>query len=210
MSATTDSYFEDPYFEDPYFVNLAGSPTIAVRSQTVPITASARSSSVWPRNSRKALSLSLSLSLSEPAPMRELLPPARTKPMRDDTVRDIWESIRPGPRYTKVTYPERRSRRKMNLSVGGALLVIMPQKLMDVFMLGRCSHEFSWPRRAANGEYYQVCLVCASAYQYDWKTMRRGNRVDEPMADTTTVRRRSSKKQPTWMPRARRLRSQLP
>jgi hypothetical protein len=86
----------------------------------------------------------------------------------------------------------------------------MPQKLMDVFMLGRCSHEFSWPRRAANGEYYQVCLVCASAYQYDWKTMRRGNRVDEPMADTTTVRRRSSKKQPTWMPRARRLRSKLP
>ena len=60
----------------------------------------------------------------------------------------------------------------------------MPQKLMDVLMLGRCSHEFSWPRRAANGEYYQVCLVCASAYQYDWKTMRRGNRVDEPMADT--------------------------
>jgi hypothetical protein len=86
----------------------------------------------------------------------------------------------------------------------------MPQKLMDVFMLGRCSHEFSWPRRAASGEYYQVCLVCASAYQYDWKTMRRGNRVDEPMADTTTVRRRSSKKQPTWMPRARRLRSKLP
>ena len=81
---------------------------------------------------------------------------------------------------------------------------------MDVFMLGRCSHEFSWPRRAANGEYYQVCLVCASAYQYDWKTMRRGNRVDEPMADTAAVRRRSSKKQPTWMPRARRLRSKLP
>ena len=131
--------------------------------------------------------------------------------MRDGPVADIWESIRPKPRYTKVTYPERRSRRKMNLSVGrGALLVIMPQKLMDVLMMGRCSHEFAWPRRAANGEYYQVCLVCASAYQYDWKTMRRGNRVDEPLADTTTVRRRSSKKQPTWMPRARRLRSKLP
>ncbi len=77
-------------------------------------------------------------------------------------------------------------------------------------MLGRCSHEFSWPRRAPNGEYYQVCMVCASAYQYDWKTMRRGNRVDEPMADTTSARRRSTKKQPTWMPRARRLRSKLP
>ena len=81
---------------------------------------------------------------------------------------------------------------------------------MDVLMLGRCSHEFSWPRRAANGEYYQVCLVCATAYQYDWKTMRRGDRVDGPTAEATTVRRRSAKKQPTWMPRARRLRSKLP
>jgi hypothetical protein len=86
----------------------------------------------------------------------------------------------------------------------------MPQKLMDVLMLGRCSHEFSWPRRAASGEYYQVCLVCATAYQYDWKTMRRGDRVDGPTAEATTVRRRSGKKQPTWMPRARRLRSKLP
>src|SRR6202158_255994 len=127
MSATTDSYFEDPCFEDPYLANLAGSPTIATRSQTVPITSRARSSSVWPRNSRKALSAL--------PPMRELLPPARTKPMRDGSVRDIWESIRPKQRYTKVTYPERRSRRKMNLSVGrGALLVIMAHKLMDVLM----------------------------------------------------------------------------
>jgi hypothetical protein len=86
----------------------------------------------------------------------------------------------------------------------------MPQKLMDVLMLGRCSHEFSWPRRAANGEYYQVCMVCATAYQYDWKTMRRGDRVEGPTAEATTVRRRSGKKQPTWMPRARRLRSKLP
>ena len=77
-------------------------------------------------------------------------------------------------------------------------------------MLGRCSHEFSWPRRAANGEYYQVCMVCATAYQYDWKTMRRGDRVEGPTAEATTVRRRSGKKQPTWMPRARRLRSKLP
>jgi hypothetical protein len=86
----------------------------------------------------------------------------------------------------------------------------MAQKLMDVLMLGRCSHEFSWPRRAASGEFYQVCLLCATAYQYDWKTMRRGNKVDEPVADVTTVRRRSGQKQPTWMPRARRLRSVLP
>ena len=85
----------------------------------------------------------------------------------------------------------------------------MPQKLMDVLMLGRCSHEFSWPRRAASGDYYQVCLLCATAYQYDWKTMRRGERVEEPMAETVT-RRRISKKQPTWVPRARRLKLNLP
>jgi len=86
----------------------------------------------------------------------------------------------------------------------------MPQKLMDVLMLGRCSHEFSWPRRAANGEYYQVCLLCASAYQYDWKTMRRGSRVEHPVAETTAVHRRSAQKKPTWIPRARRLKLNSP
>jgi hypothetical protein len=86
----------------------------------------------------------------------------------------------------------------------------MPQKLMDVLMLGRCSHEFSWPRRAANGEYYQVCLLCAVAYEYDWKTMRRGSRLQNPVPETTTVRRRSGQKQATWVPRARRLKSSIP
>ncbi|MGB9236952.1 MAG: PilZ domain-containing protein [Terriglobales bacterium] len=89
-------------------------------------------------------------------------------------------------------------------------ITFMPQKLMDVLMLGRCSHEFSWPRRAASGEYYQVCMLCATAYEYDWKTMRRGSRVQEPAAETTVVRRRSGQKQPTWMPRARRLKLNLP
>ena len=88
--------------------------------------------------------------------------------------------------------------------------VIMPQKLMDVLLLGRCSHEFSWPRRSPNGEYYQVCMVCATAYQYDWKTMRRGHRIEEPTAETASVRRRSGQKQPAWVPRARRLRLDIP
>ena len=86
----------------------------------------------------------------------------------------------------------------------------MPQKLMDVLMLRRCSHEFSWPRRTSSGDYYQVCLHCAAAYQYDWKTMRRGDRVEEPTADTTTSPRRSGHKQPTWSPRARRLKLDIP
>jgi hypothetical protein len=85
----------------------------------------------------------------------------------------------------------------------------MPQKLMDVLMLGRCSHEFSWPRRAADGHYYQVCLLCAAEYRYDWATMRRTERVAQVAAETTT-RRRPREKKPTWVPRARRLRLNIP
>ena len=63
-------------------------------------------------------------------------------------------------------------------------VIIMAQKLMDVLMLGRCSHEFSWPRRGADGEYYQVCLLCAAEYKYDWATMRRTQRVEHAKPET--------------------------
>ena len=89
----------------------------------------------------------------------------------------------------------------------------MPRKLLDVLMLGRCSHEFSWPRRAADGHYYQVCLLCAVQYKYDWKSMRRIERVDQDEAsnaESSTSRRRSHARKPTWVPRARRLKLHLP
>jgi len=89
----------------------------------------------------------------------------------------------------------------------------MPQKLMEVLMLGRCSHEFSWPRRASDGDYYQVCLLCAAEYKYDWKTMRRTERVDrsrvENSAGASGARRsRTHARKPSWVPRARRLKLQ--
>jgi hypothetical protein len=91
----------------------------------------------------------------------------------------------------------------------------MAQKLLDVLMLGRCSHEFSWPRRRNDGDFYQVCLVCAAEYKYDWKTMRRTERVErtapEDSAESTHTRRRSSHvRKPTWVPRARRLKLNAP
>jgi hypothetical protein len=86
----------------------------------------------------------------------------------------------------------------------------MSQKLMDVLMLGRCAHEFSWPRRAQDGSYYQVCLVCAAEYKYDWKTMRRIERLETPTPEPTTTRRRAHAKKPTWVPRARRLKLETP
>jgi hypothetical protein len=88
-------------------------------------------------------------------------------------------------------------------------VTIMPQKIMDVLMLGRCSHEFSWPRRGADGEYYQVCLLCAAEYQYDWTTMRRIQRVEHAKPETIVRRSHTREKRPSWTPRARRLKLDL-
>jgi PilZ domain len=85
----------------------------------------------------------------------------------------------------------------------------MPQKLLDVLLLGRCSHEFSWPRRAANGQFYQVCLLCAVEYKYDWSTMRRTERVSHDAGENSTKRRQYLKR-PTWIPRARRIKLDSP
>jgi len=85
----------------------------------------------------------------------------------------------------------------------------MPQKFLDVLMLGRCSHEFSWPRRGADGNYYQVCLLCAAEYKYDWATMRRTERVKvEPIPGPR--RSHAREKRPSWVPRARRLKLDIP
>ena len=88
-------------------------------------------------------------------------------------------------------------------------VTIMPQKFMDVLMLGRCSHEFSWPRRGADGNYYQVCLLCAAEYKYDWTTMRRTERV-EHKPETGIRRSHAREKRPSWVPRARRLKLDIP
>lgn len=82
----------------------------------------------------------------------------------------------------------------------------MPQKLLDVLLLGRCSHEFSWPRRAADGQFYQVCLLCAAEYKYDWASMRRTQRVKADGTEAAAAsKRRQPVKRPTWVPRARRI-----
>src|SRR5260370_42143080 len=82
----------------------------------------------------------------------------------------------------------------------------MPQKLLDVLLLGRCSHEFSWPRRAADGQYYQLCLLSAAEYKYDWTTMRRVERLDHEAPETaSTSKRWPHARKVTWVPRARRI-----
>jgi hypothetical protein len=45
-------------------------------------------------------------------------------------------------------------------------------------LLGKgCSHRFSWPRIDADGGHYQICLLCGTAYEYDWTRMRRTARL---------------------------------
>lgn len=87
----------------------------------------------------------------------------------------------------------------------------MGSRLLDLFRLGHCSHEFSWPRRWPDGQYYQVCLVCGDEYRYDWKTMSRLERInvkarlEEPIRTAARQARGCSKKKPSWSPRARRI-----
>ena len=88
----------------------------------------------------------------------------------------------------------------------------MSQTLMNVLTLGHCSHQFSWPRRSSDGHYYQVCLLCATEYKYDWKAMRRTERVDRAATAQSAATRRnpSHARKATWVPRARRLKLNTP
>ena len=54
---------------------------------------------------------------------------------------------------------------------------------MNLFnrLFGRgCSHRFNWPRIDADGRHYQICPLCGTAYEYDWRMMRRTDRVLAP------------------------------
>jgi hypothetical protein len=58
------------------------------------------------------------------------------------------------------------------------------QLLKELF--GRlCPHRFSWPHSGANGQDYQVCLICGTVYAYDWGTMRRTGRLVSPPSEQT-------------------------
>jgi hypothetical protein len=48
-----------------------------------------------------------------------------------------------------------------------------------------CTHRFSWPRIDNNGRHYQICLSCGTAYEYDWKNMKRMGKALELAAMTT-------------------------
>ena len=48
-------------------------------------------------------------------------------------------------------------------------------------LIGRlCPHRFSWPHSGVHGQDYQVCLICGTAFGYDWTTMRHTGRLVLP------------------------------
>jgi len=50
-----------------------------------------------------------------------------------------------------------------------------------IHLLGQgCKHRFSWPRSDHDGRHYQICLLCGTAYEYDWRMMHRTDRLLAP------------------------------
>lgn len=78
-----------------------------------------------------------------------------------------------------------------------------------VFPLFGCAHEFSWPRRWSDGEYYQVCLRCGAEYQYDWATMSRREPRQLEISESGPTKK-PARPANSWRPRARRLAVDLP
>ena len=75
-------------------------------------------------------------------------------------------------------------------------------EILEILALTSCSHHFSWPRRASEGEYYQVCVLCGDQYDYDWNSMRRLRRRPlQPAGKDATAQKRAT----AWYPRARRI-----
>ncbi|MDT8068862.1 MAG: PilZ domain-containing protein [Terriglobia bacterium] len=78
-------------------------------------------------------------------------------------------------------------------------------------LLFDCRHQFSWPRRDENGDYYQLCVACGAKYQYDWTRMRRLEPVDDtPKPEDNKSGLRRCGRKSAWTPRERRLRHEVP
>lgn len=91
-------------------------------------------------------------------------------------------------------------------------IAVMSGALLERF-LSSCRHQFAWPRRAENGDYYQLCVHCGAKYLYDWEKMRRLCLVEMEEAETAGQVRSSPRKcgaRVAWVPRERRLRHRVP
>jgi hypothetical protein len=52
--------------------------------------------------------------------------------------------------------------------------------LLKQLLQSLCPHRFSWPHSGIDGRDYQICLRCATAFEYDVILMRRTGRLVLP------------------------------
>jgi hypothetical protein len=64
----------------------------------------------------------------------------------------------------------------------------MSAPLLERFLEKLCPHQFSWPHSGSDGQDYQVCLICGTAFSYDWGTMRRTGLLAIPPTANGDVR----------------------
>lgn len=91
------------------------------------------------------------------------------------------------------------------------MILAMGGNIISRFLF-ECRHQFAWPRRDENGDYYQSCVTCGTKYRYDWARMRRIEPVDNDAVaseqNKSSIRRCGRKV--AWTPRERRLRHEVP
>jgi hypothetical protein len=56
----------------------------------------------------------------------------------------------------------------------------MASSFLSLLLQKLCPHRFSWPHNS-HGQDYQVCVICGTAYEYDWVRMRRMRRLSSPL-----------------------------
>ena len=53
----------------------------------------------------------------------------------------------------------------------------MSSNFLKRLFVSLCPHRFSWPHSGLHGQDYQVCLICGTAFAYDWNNMCRRGRL---------------------------------
>ena len=66
-------------------------------------------------------------------------------------------------------------------------------KFLKQLLSRSCSHRFTWPRSDANGRDYQICLSCGTAYEYDWRKMKRTVRLQPEVLSLGTAAKYASR-----------------
>lgn len=66
---------------------------------------------------------------------------------------------------------------KLSFARGSLVARSVMSALLKHILRWLCPHRFSWPHSGVEGQDYQVCLLCGTAFEYDTSSMHRTGRV---------------------------------